>query len=1396
MRLLSWILQASRLFLATTLLAGPSVPLSAGFESAPSFSYKDGALLPDAAKAGVQNPVLPAGKIKMPLYFEKNHGQTDASVKFFTRAAGYNLYLTASEAVTVLPRAEADKAKGALVVRMKLKGANANPAVEGLEILPGRTSYFTGSDRAKWQVGVEQYNKVKLAQVYPGIDMVYRFADGSVEYDFVVAPGANPGRILMGFEGSKGLRLDAKGNLVIRVEGGELTYKAPQLYQMLGSRRTSVTGRFALASNNQARFEIGNYIKSEELVIDPAIAYGTYLGGSVDDAITAIAVDGTQQAYVTGWSNSAQSGAGGFPAATKTFPSTALTGTIGGRDAFVAKLSADGSTLMWLAWLGGTLADQANGIALDKSSVSEPKVFITGVTNSAGAGTSFPVAGPALQTCDTNTGSLAFIAELEQPSNIPGLVYSTCWGGVSGILTNTATAIAVDSLGAAYMTGTTFATNFPISAGIAAPYNTMGSASEASFVVKIAPAGASVVYSMLMGTSDTTTNANAIAVDALGQAWIAGKTTSDTWPAAALSGHFSELRTAGVWSDAFVAQVAADGTSLLYATYINGATADEATAIALNNGGAAPYNVFVAGWTVSPTDFPSTAYLLLPIATRPTVYQKSLQGADDAFILRLNPFEAAADRSLEMVYATHVGAANGADRATSLALDSRDDAYISGWTRSSNWPVAGNDTLVDCSLPCVSRNVAGAVETNTSSDQAAFVAAIGPDGLTRPFFTYLGASPGTYDLQRANGIVIDAAHNIYVAGVTPSNTFPATTGSLMDGSAGTELLNGTGTENATDGFITKIAPVLAFGGPLDISSPTISIAQPAGGSFMNYTSTMVIVNFADETGGSGISTSTLVIRLDSVALATSTFVLYNSSATVQLSGLSQSTHTINASIADNSGNVATTTNTFTVDLASPTIAIVQPANGSFLNYTSTMAVINYSDAGGSGLSTSTLVIKLDNVALSTGTFTRYASSATVQLSGLSAAAHTLDASIMDHAGNLKNAVQTGFTVDLTSPTIAVVQPADGSFLNYASTMAVVNYSDAGGSGLSTSTLIIKLDNVALSTSTFTRYASSATVQLSGLSAAAHTLDASIRDHAGNLKNAVQTGFSVNLTSPTITIGQPANGSYMNATSTLAVVNYADNGSSGLSTATLVIKLDNVALSTSTFSRYASSATVQLSGLSAAAHTLDASIMDNSGNLSNAVQAGFTVALSSPAIGISVPANSGFLYFASTTAVITYSDAGGSGLNLASLVVKLDGVTIAHTALAGSATASLASLTEGAHTVYASIANNLGNISTTLNTFTVSLTPACGEEYFYPSPAKGAAGTFVYCMSRSGTVKIRVYNTIGDLVAKIEDIKAAGGQSSGLNTGRLAPGVYLYRVEKTYGSGDTVRSNVKKFSVQH
>ena len=230
----------SRLIVAAIFMAGSPGSVFAASAIAPVLANNAGARALSGRDKKIDraaNARASAGFGNLSVYFEKNRGQVDSSVKFFARTAGYNMYLTSTQAVMTMAPAMGSKSKAEVVVRMKLKGGNANPAVRGRSILPGHTSYLIGNNPAKWQVGVEQFAKVEFSQVYPGIDMVYYGMKGHVEHDFIVAPGANPGRIVIGFDGAKTLRLDAKGSLIVGVEGGELAYQAPALYQMRGAEQ-------------------------------------------------------------------------------------------------------------------------------------------------------------------------------------------------------------------------------------------------------------------------------------------------------------------------------------------------------------------------------------------------------------------------------------------------------------------------------------------------------------------------------------------------------------------------------------------------------------------------------------------------------------------------------------------------------------------------------------------------------------------------------------------------------------------------------------------------------------------------------------------------------------------------------------------------------------------------------------------------------------------------------------------------------------------------------------------------------------------------------------------------------------------------------------------------------
>ncbi|HXP86428.1 MAG TPA: SBBP repeat-containing protein [Bryobacteraceae bacterium] len=386
-------------------------------------------------------PGLPAGLAaqehvvqsyaKLPLSFEANRGQTDAQAKFISRGNGYTLFLTGNEAVLALRRPSGKASGGPLqprearlpfrpsagvesqapaVMRMKLVGANPGAKVRGTDELPGKSNYFIGNDPTKWRTNVPSYAKVRYEGVYSGIDLVYYGNQRQLEYDFVVAPGADPKAIVLAVSGSSDgqsagwmpLRIDAQGDLVVRSDDGEVRFHKPVVYQPgADGRRVSVEGQYALDRKGGVSFEVARYDRSKPLVIDPVLAYSTYLGGSGNntgggDVGTGIAVDGAGNIYVAGYTRSTD-----FPTV------NALQGAPGGPpglnpdwDAFVAKIKADGSALAYSTYLGGGDIDIANGIAVD----SAGNAYVAGHT----ASTNFPTSN-ALQGASGGGGD-AFVA--------------------------------------------------------------------------------------------------------------------------------------------------------------------------------------------------------------------------------------------------------------------------------------------------------------------------------------------------------------------------------------------------------------------------------------------------------------------------------------------------------------------------------------------------------------------------------------------------------------------------------------------------------------------------------------------------------------------------------------------------------------------------------------------------------------------------------------------------------------------------------------------------------------------------------------------------------------------------------------------------------------------------
>ena len=373
---------------------------------------------------------------QLPLRFELNQGQSDPRVKFMARGNGYGLFLTPQEVVLRLGSSgnAEDSAAASSVVRLQLKGANAAPHLTGLNPLAGASNYLLGNEPKHWRLQVPGYEKVKYERVYPGIDVIYYGQQRQLEYDFLVAPGANPAQIKMTFSSAQSLCLGANGDLLLQQPTTELRLKQPVAYQEIKGERRTVAVAYTLDANQQISFRLGQYNRRYQLVIDPVLAYATYLGGLGQEQGLGIAVDKDGNAYVVGSTTSAR------------FPGTSAL-LQGASDAFIAKLNPAGTELVYATYLGGLNTDTANAVAVDAAG----NAYVVGGTGSA----NFPVSADAVQKTMNGVGD-AFVAKLNPAGT--GLLYGTYLGGNNF---ETALSLALDAGGNAYVTGQTDSTNFP-----------------------------------------------------------------------------------------------------------------------------------------------------------------------------------------------------------------------------------------------------------------------------------------------------------------------------------------------------------------------------------------------------------------------------------------------------------------------------------------------------------------------------------------------------------------------------------------------------------------------------------------------------------------------------------------------------------------------------------------------------------------------------------------------------------------------------------------------------------------------------------------------------------------------------------------------------------------------
>jgi hypothetical protein len=648
---------------------------------------------------------------KLPLRFEENHGQTDSQVRFISRNRGYNLLLTPTEAILSLINQTTEKKQVSefqtAVLRMQFLGANSSVKLRGIDELPGRSNYFNGKDPQNWQTNIPNFAAVFYQDLYPGVDLIYYGNKTELEYDLVVHPGGDPNKITIHFEGANKLEIDSVGNLLLKIDGYEVRKQKPFVYQETDGSRRVVACDYLLKGEKEVGFRVANYDPGRSLVIDPILNYSTYLGGNMAERVEGMAVDSDGNVYIAGLTASidfpsrsplqpARNGSfdafvvkmnpeenvllysaflsgsnndGAKSIAVDPAGNAYVTGFTGSNDlpttpgafkpiknsfdldAFVAKLDPTGSMLIYSTYLGGSDDESGTGIAID----TEGNAYVTGYTDSL----NFPT---TLESYDQSfNGELdAFVTKLSQTGN--ALVYSTFLGGNSEE-NFSGGAIAVDSLGNAYVTGETASSNFPTANPVQANYN--GGQGDI-FIAKLNQRGSALVYSTFLGGANIEFRGS-IAIDAAGCAYVTGATATASFPTV------NPLQAvSGGGLDAFVVKLNENGNRLVYSTFLGGSGVDIGTSITIDPAG----YIYVAGATSS-VNFP------LANSLQNTYNGGRCTGVPcaDSFVVKLNP------SNNQLSYSTYLGGSNN-DWVNGIALAPDGGAYVAGETTSTNFPTA------------------------------------------------------------------------------------------------------------------------------------------------------------------------------------------------------------------------------------------------------------------------------------------------------------------------------------------------------------------------------------------------------------------------------------------------------------------------------------------------------------------------------------------------------------------------------------------------------------------------------------------------------------------------------------------------------------------------------------
>jgi hypothetical protein len=712
---------------------------------------------------------------KLPLWFEASPGAADDAAPFIAHGPDSEFLISATSAQFVLRKPTGETASA----QMKFVGMNPSAQISGNDALAGKVNYLVGNSPSQWRSGVPAFGKVRVENIYPGVNVVYYGNGRQLEFDFDLAPGVDPQTIAIRFDGAQKISVNSQGELVVSLNGGDLIQHPPVVYQNTGATRREISGGYKILDPHTATFALGSYDHSLPLVIDPVLSYSTYFGGNYGDVIHAIALGSDGSIYVAGETLSTK-----FTNAPSGYQTTYGGGTITG-DAFVAKFDNLGTNFIYFTYLGGSAEDAAYGLA-----VNNGNAYITGDTESPDFPTKnalYPQIGSKILSQGFYLPD-AFVAELNATGS--QLIYSTYLGGNSQDIGK---AISVDASGNAYVVGVTYSTNFPCSANA---YQKKLLCTNAlvcanAFVAKITNGGSSLSYSSYFGGTNFD-EATAVALDSSNYIYVAGFTASTNFPTTnALSG-FKYLNGATNPTpafDAFVSKFQPGYTNLVYSTFLGGTNSDVATGIAARNG-----NAYVVGWTVS-TNFPYTS--------ASTNYTSFVRTNDTTFILATNSFltEITNSGTTTGIGFSVIFGGYGVDVANGVGLDTVGNIFVVGSASSTNYPVTTN-----LSGYLRATNSGANLLLYPSSDVV--ITAFNTNASALLYSAYLGGNGnGLFGTGNdfGNAIAVDPAGNAYIAGQTWSTNFPAV-------NARQTFLAGT-----NDAFIAKI---LLLNQP-----PVLNIAQ-------------------------------------------------------------------------------------------------------------------------------------------------------------------------------------------------------------------------------------------------------------------------------------------------------------------------------------------------------------------------------------------------------------------------------------------------------------------------------------------------------------------------------------------------------------------------------------------